>query len=138
MTDSLCPKERSLRMSRVRSRDTKPEMAARQLIHGLGYRNRLQGRDLPGRPDIVFRSRRRVVFVHGCFWHRHEDPACRLARLPKSRLEFWLPKLADNARRDREAASALAAMGWSSLVIWECQLKKPDSLIPQITSFLKT
>ena len=98
-------------MGRVRGRDTKPELVVRRLLHGMGYRYRLQARDLPGRPDIVFRKRRRAIFAHGCFWHRHADPACRLARLPKSRLDFWLPKLEGNAKRDAATVERLGAIG---------------------------
>jgi len=137
MADTLTPFQRSERMSRVRNKDTAPEMVVRKLIYGMGYRYRLHGKDLPGRPDLVFRSRRRVVFVHGCFWHRHNDSTCKLSRLPKSRLEFWLPKLEDNRVRDYKNQTALKAMGWQSLVIWECQLKKPIPLARKIRSFLE-
>src|SRR5690349_18847706 len=99
--DTLSQAERSERMARVRAKDSRPELTVRRLVHGMGYRYRLHDPRLPGKPDLVFRSRRRVIFVHGCFWHRHADPACRLARLPKSRLEFWLPKLEANRTRDR-------------------------------------
>ena len=87
-------------MQAVKDRDTGPEMAVRRLVHGMGYRYRLHRRDLPGSPDLVFATRRKVIFVHGCFWHRHGDSRCKLARLPKSRLEFWGPKLENNRRRD--------------------------------------
>ena len=96
--DTLSRKERSQRMSLIRNRDTKPELLVRRLIHGCGFRYRLHRADLPGKPDLVFPSRKKVIFVHGCFWHRH--PACGLARLPKSRLSFWVPKLKGNRRRD--------------------------------------
>lgn len=109
-------------MARIKCRDTKPELRVRRALHAAGLRFRLQAKDLPGRPDIVFRSRRVVVFVHGCFWHRHNDPDCKLARTPKSRLEFWAPKLAANAERDRRNIEALQASGWSVEVMWECDL----------------
>ncbi|MFG1364125.1 very short patch repair endonuclease [Xanthobacter versatilis] len=126
--DSLTPEQRSERMRRVKGRDTGPEMVVRRLLHRLGYRYRLHARELPGRPDIVFRRRRLAIFVHGCFWHRHSDPACKLARLPKSRLDFWLPKLNGNAARDFEKQGRLEALGWKVLVIWECQTGKMDEL----------
>ncbi len=136
MTDTLTKKERSHRMSLVRGKDTKPEMKVRRLVHGMGYRYRLHRRDLPGTPDLVFPSRKKVLYVHGCYWHRHLDPACKLARLPKSRLEFWLPKLEANAARDRLNQEKLQTMGWRFLVVWECELKDEASLSSRIRSFL--
>jgi DNA mismatch endonuclease (patch repair protein) len=123
-------------MSLVRAADTKPEMVVRRLVHSMGYRYRLHRRALPGTPDLVFPSRKAVIFVHGCFWHRHPDPACRLARLPKSRLDFWVPKLERNAERDREAVEALEATGWRVLVIWECEIKDTEGLRRRIKGFL--
>jgi DNA mismatch endonuclease (patch repair protein) len=123
-------------MSLIRSKNTGPEMVVRRLVHGMGYRYRLHGKGLPGRPDLLFPSRRRVIFVHGCFWHRHGDSACKLARLPKSRLDFWIPKLEGNKVRDMENRRKLRSMGWKSLVIWECQLKKPLPLARKISAFL--
>ena len=131
--DTLTPLERSQRMSRVRSKDTKPEWRVRRLLWGLGFRYRLHGRNLPGRPDIVFPRRKKVVFIHGCFWHRH--PKC--GRLPKSRLEFWEPKLRENRSRDLRNQRALKKLGWKYLVVWECQLKNTSSLGLKITEFLK-
>ncbi len=96
--DTLTPEQRSERMSRVRNKDTKPEMRVRRLVHALGYRYRLHDSRLPGRPDLVFKSRHKVIFVHGCFWHRHDR--CELCRMPKSRLQFWKPKLKANRERD--------------------------------------
>ena len=136
MTDTLTKAERSHRMSLVRGKDTKPEMKVRRLVHGMGYRYRLHRRDLPGTPDLVFPSRKKVLYVHGCYWHRHPDPACKLARLPKSRLEFWLPKLEANAARDRINQEKLKKMGWDFMVIWECELKNETSLSDRIRSFL--
>ena len=136
MTDTLDPDQRSNRMSRIRGKDTGPEMVVRRITHGMRYRYRLHVKDLPGCPDLVFRKRRRVIFVHGCFWHRHPDPSCKLARLPKSRLDFWLPKLERNAERDSENIRKLKSMGWDVLVIWECQLKDQTSLREQIRAFL--
>jgi DNA mismatch endonuclease (patch repair protein) len=132
--DTLTPAERSERMSRVRGRNTSPEMTVRRLVHGLGYRYRLHGKGIPGKPDLVFRSRRKVLFVHGCFWHRHEH--CALARLPKSRLDFWIPQLEGNRMRDVENQRALRAGGWGCMVIWECELSDRPALERRIKSFL--
>ena len=123
-------------MSRVRSRDTKPEMAVRQLVHSMGYRYRLSSKHLPYKPDLVFGPRKKAIFVHGCFWHQHPDPECKLARLPKSRLEFWVPKLQKNRERDEEALRRLASLGWQSLVVWECELRDMDKIRKRITRFL--
>jgi DNA mismatch endonuclease (patch repair protein) len=135
-TDTLTPAQRSERMSRIKGRDTKPEMIVRHLTHGLGYRYRLHVGQLPGRPDLVFRSRRRVSLVHGCFWHRHPDPACKVARLPKSRLDFWRPKLEANAKSDATNEAKLAALGWRLLTVWECETVDRNALRSRITSFL--
>lgn len=121
-------------MGRVRSRDTKPEMMVRRMVHAMGYRYRLHAKDLPGKPDLAFRSRRKVVFVHGCFWHRH--PECALARLPKSREDFWLPKLDANRRRDMKNERALRDAGWGVLTIWECELGDVAQLKTRIRGFL--
>jgi DNA mismatch endonuclease (patch repair protein) len=119
---------RSKQMALVRQKDTKPELRVRRFFHAAGLRYRLHEKRLPGKPDIVFSSRRIAVFVHGCFWHRHPDPACKLARLPKSRLEFWNAKLAANAERDARNLAALKVAGWHAIVVWECELKKPGML----------
>ena len=121
-------------MSRIRGRNTGPELAVRQLLHSLGYRYRLHGSDLPGKPDIVFRSRRKAVFVHGCFWHRHSG--CRLARMPKSRLEFWRPKLEGNKERDRKNLKLLKNDGWKTLVVWECEISNVKKLASRLRRFL--
>jgi len=136
MVDTLNRFERSERMSRVRSKDTRPEMTVRRIVHRLGYRYRLHGKGLPGKPDLVFASRHKVIFVHGCFWHRHGDSACKLARLPKSRLDFWLPKLEANKARDAKTRRLLELSGWKNLVIWECELKKLLPLERKIRAFL--
>lgn len=115
-------------MALVRGKDTQPEMRVRQSLHAAGLRYRLQDKRLPGRPDIVFASRRAVVLVHGCFWHRHSDPACRLARIPKTRQDFWIPKLEGNAERDRRILAALEGIGWRTFVVWECQTKDAAQL----------
>jgi len=128
-------------MARIRGRDTGPEMRVRRLAHALGYRFRLHGaipgrERLPGKPDLVFSARRKVVWVHGCFWHQHPDPACKTARAPKSRPEFWLPKLARNRQRDTAQLTRLQAAGWDVLVLWECQLKDAALLAARLVAFL--
>ncbi|HKX80148.1 MAG TPA: DNA mismatch endonuclease Vsr [Novosphingobium sp.] len=137
MTDTLNPAARSERMGRVRGRDTKPEMVVRRLLHAMGYRYRLQARDLPGRPDIVFRGRRKAILVHGCFWHRHADPTCKLSRLPKTRLDFWLPKLEGNRQRDEANLARLRAMGWRVLLVWECELRDREQLANTLRRFME-
>lgn len=134
--DTLTPAERSERMSRVRDKGSRAELFVRSLVHRLGYRFRLHKAGLPGKPDLVFPSRRKVIFVHGCFWHRHPDPTCALARLPKSRQEFWVPKLEGNRRRDLRVEDELSSLGWRSLVIWECQLRDRSFLENEIRTFL--
>jgi len=136
--DTLDRRQRSERMSRIRGRDTAAEMTVRRLVHGMGYRYRLHRRDLPGCPDLVFVTRRKVIFVHGCFWHRHTDSACKLARLPKSRLDFWGPKLARNRQRDLEKQEELRAAGWDFIVLWECQINNAASLKETIQAFLSS
>jgi DNA mismatch endonuclease (patch repair protein) len=132
--DTLSRKDRSRRMSLVRNRDTKPELFVRRLIHNAGYRYRLHRADLPGKPDLVFPAQKKVIFVHGCFWHRH--PRCGLARLPKSRLGFWLPKLTENRRRDLRNLRSLSKMGWAVEVVWECELKNQSALVAKLHGFL--
>ncbi len=132
--DSISPQERSALMGRVRSKNSGPEMLVRQVVFGLGYRYRLHAKDLPGTPDMVFRGRGKVIFIHGCFWHRHTK--CVHARLPKSRLEFWVPKLNGNKRRDQKNRRALVRRGWKVLTIWECELKNETGLHQRITRFL--
>lgn len=134
--DTLSPAQRSDRMSRVKNKGSKAELLVRSLVHRMGYRFRLHRAGLPGKPDLVFPSRRKVIFVHGCFWHRHPDPECRLARLPKSRQDFWVPKLEGNRRRDMRTLDELTKLGWRSLVIWECHLRDTASLANEIRTFL--
>jgi DNA mismatch endonuclease, patch repair protein len=121
-------------MAKVRSKDSRPEMLVRHLVYAQGYRYRLHARDLPGCPDLVFRGRGKVIFVHGCFWHRHEG--CALARMPKSRLDFWEPKLEANKKRDTRNKRQLVQGGWKVLTIWECQLKNTERLRKTIERFL--
>jgi DNA mismatch endonuclease, patch repair protein len=120
MVDTLTPAERSERMSRIRSQNTKPEIALRKSLHGLGFRFRIQARHLPGKPDIVLPRYRTVVFVHGCFWHRHST--CKIATTPKSNTDFWEAKFARNVERDSLTRRALEAAGWKVIVAWECEL----------------
>jgi DNA mismatch endonuclease (patch repair protein) len=121
-------------MSRIKGKDTKPELFVRRLVHGMGYRYRLHGKGLPGRPDLVFAKRLKVIFVHGCFWHRHVG--CGLARLPKSRLDFWQCKLDGNVERDREVERRLAELGWKVMIVWECEVKSEAVLMSRIKAFL--
>ena len=137
MADSLTPAERSARMARIAGKHTAPEMAVRRLVSALGHRYRLHGAKLPGKPDLVFAGKRKAIFVHGCFWHRHAAKTCKLARLPKTRLDFWLPKLEGNRRRDARNRRALARAGWKTLVVWECQLGNIDRMRNRIARFLR-
>jgi DNA mismatch endonuclease (patch repair protein) len=130
MVDRISEKHRSWNMSRIRGKDTKPEKAVRSLLHRMGYRFRLHRKDLPGRPDIVLPSRKSVVMVHGCFWHRH--PGCKLAYSPKSRVEFWEGKFAENVERDGRKADQLSALGWKVIVVWECELQDVDALAERL------
>ena len=134
MTDTLTRDARSERMGRIKGKDTKPEMRVRQAVHAMGYRYRLHDKKLPGVPDLVFKGRRKVIFVHGCFWHVHEG--CKNARLPKSRVEFWRAKLNGNKVRDERAIAALSAAGWQTLVIWECELRDMVAVTGRIKGFL--
>jgi DNA mismatch endonuclease (patch repair protein) len=125
MTDVLTVEQRQLNMSRIRGRDTKPEMLVRRGLHARGLRYRLHDRKLPGRPDLVFAKYHTAVFIHGCFWHAH---GCALSKLPATRQDFWKQKLEGNAARDGKAISALQTDGWNVLVVWECALRGPDRL----------
>lgn len=132
--DTVSAERRSEIMSHVRGAHTAPELAVRRMIHGLGFRFRLHRRDLPGRPDLVFPGRHKVIFVHGCFWHRHQN--CALARMPKSRVEFWRSKLDGNAKRDDRNERALRRAGWGVMTIWECQTGDLARLAARIGRFL--
>jgi DNA mismatch endonuclease (patch repair protein) len=134
--DILTPEQRSERMGRVKGKGSSAELSVRSLVHRMGYRFRLHSTKLPGKPDLVFPARRKVIFVHGCFWHRHSEPACRLARLPKSRQDFWIPKLEGNRQRDQRSEAALRALGWQTLVVWECQLRDMTFIENEIRTFL--
>lgn len=128
MSDNISKEDRSYIMSLVKQRDTKPEMIVRSFLHRKGLRYLLHNKKLPGKPDLVFPKFKTVVFVNGCFWHGHEDPKCKLARTPKSRIEFWTNKFKENKKRDRENKEKLELMGWHVLTIWECELSKKKAL----------
>lgn len=132
--DDVEPVRRRI-MSSVGQRDTKPEISVRRLLHSMNYRYRLHRKALPGRPDIAFGSRRKAIFVHGCFWHRH--PGCSKATSPKTRAHFWAEKFDRNVERDREVERRLADLGWKSLVVWECETRSPDTLASKLCAFLE-
>ncbi|MDP2983998.1 MAG: DNA mismatch endonuclease Vsr [Candidatus Latescibacter sp.] len=134
MTDRLTPKRRSWLMSRVPSKDTTPEFIVRRLVHAMGYRYRLHRSDLPGKPDIVLPRHKKIIFVHGCFWHRHK--ACRKASVPKSRTAFWLDKFEKNVKRDTRNIGILKKQGWKILVVWQCQTTDRDKLEQRLRRFL--
>lgn len=134
MADTLSPEQRSATMARVRGKDTRPEIRIRRLIHKLGYRYRLQRRDLPGNPDIVFPGRKKIIFIHGCFWHGHD---CRSgAKRPKTNEGYWLPKLERTKVRDAVNQEKLRESGWGIQIIWECQLRDEVAITKKIIEFL--
>jgi DNA mismatch endonuclease, patch repair protein len=132
--NAISAETRSDMMRSVQSKNTEPEMLVRRHLHKLGYRYLLHDKRLPGRPDLVFPSRKKVIFVHGCFWHQHGG--CRHGHAPKSRLEYWLPKLRRNVLRDETARIELMQLGWSSLVVWECELEDMSAVGTRLTDFL--
>lgn len=134
MVDRLTPERRSALMSRIRGKNTSPELRVRRAAHGLGFRFRLHGRDLPDKPDLVFPRMRKAIFVHGCFWHRHEG--CSKATHSKSRTEYWENKFARNVERDRYVQATLKALGWDVLVVWECETKVSHDLTKLLNEFL--
>ncbi len=137
MADIVDTKTRSRMMSGIRGRNTKPEMLVRSLLHRQGFRFRLHARDLPGHPDIVLPRYHSVIFVHGCFWHGHEN--CRLFRWPKTREEFWRNKITHNRKNDRKSVQELLDAGWKVGIIWECMLRDhaPDSWLPELTGWIR-
>ena len=135
MTDIVDHRKRSEIMSRIRGRDTQPEMIVRRIAHGLGFRFRLHRRDLPGSPDLVFPGQKAVIMVHGCFWHRH--PGCKRASRPKTRVRFWEEKFEGNVARDRRNAEALHELGWRVMVIWECETRDREAVAERIVGFLR-
>jgi DNA mismatch endonuclease (patch repair protein) len=134
MADRLTPQERSRNMSRVKGRDTKPELLVRSIVHRLGYRFRLHGKRLPGSPDVVLPRHRKVIFVHGCFWHGHSG--CRRAARPSTNREFWDRKIDGNIARDASNLEALRQAGWEVLVIWQCAMKDREHLKHTLSEFL--
>jgi DNA mismatch endonuclease (patch repair protein) len=132
--DNLTPERRSANMSNIRSRDTRPEMIVRRLVHGLGYRYRLHVASLPGKPDIVLPRLKAIIDVRGCFWHQH--PGCIDSHIPNSRIGYWRPKLERNQLRDRRNQRAVRKLGWRILVVWECQVKALPKLSKRILEFL--
>lgn len=133
--DRISQAARSANMRRIASKGTKPELAVRRLVHGMGFRYRLHRHDLPGRPDLVFPGRRKVIFVHGCFWHQH--PGCKRAHRPQSNLDYWVPKLQRNQERDAAHRVRLGALGWDVFVVWECEVGTTVDLTYRIASFLE-
>lgn len=134
MADRLSSQRRSWNMSRIKSRDTTPELAVRKVLYGMGYRYRLHSAAVPGKPDIVLKRFRAAIFVHGCFWHRH--PGCKFAYVPKSRVEFWTKKFEANVRRDETVKTQLSDLGWKSLTIWECETKSSETIEHLLRGFL--
>lgn len=135
MTDKLTPARRSENMRRIKAKETKPELAVRAILRELGVRYRLHATELPGKPDIVRRRDRRAVFVHGCFWHQHAHAECLDGRRPKSNTGYWEVKLNRNIERDRAHATALRAMGWRVLTVWDCELKHPARVRARLKAF---
>ena len=126
--------QRSRNMSAIKSKNTKPEITVRKLLHSMGYRFRLHKKDLPGSPDIVLPKYKTVIFVHGCFWHRHQN--CKYASNPKTRREFWEKKFKENIERDKKTQEKLKNLGWKTKIVWECEIKKQDKLIKKLEDFL--
>lgn len=132
--DCYSPRKRSDVMRQVKSRDTQPEMLVRRMLHQLGYRYRLHSKDLPGRPDLVFRSRKKIIFVNGCFWHGHS--CSRGKRVPANNRTYWIEKIARNKQRDLQNHRQLRRLGWSVTVVWECQLRNPNKVKDRLCKFL--
>lgn len=136
MSDPSVSAQRSWNMSRVRSKNTKPEMIVRSILWGMGYRYRLKRKGLPCNPDIILGKLKTVVFVHGCFWHRH--PGCKRTTTPATRTEFWQEKFRKNIARDKRNNANLEALGWNVVIIWECETKNTDSLAQRLKTELAT
>jgi DNA mismatch endonuclease (patch repair protein) len=134
LMDIVSPEKRSRMMAGIKGKNTKPELVVRKLVHGMGFRYRLHHKDLQGSPDLVFPRLKKVIFVHGCFWHRH--PGCRFAYTPKSNAQFWLDKLECNTRRDAQALTALDSLGWQVLIVWECEVSDVSALTLKVRMFL--
>jgi DNA mismatch endonuclease, patch repair protein len=133
--DVFTTDQRSALMAKIRGKDTKPEILVRCMAHALGYRFRLHRRDLPGTPDLVFPRLKKIIFVHGCFWHQHDG--CRFAYKPKSNSTFWKTKFSENTARDDRAICRLRELGWSVLVVWECRTREPVALLRKLRTFLQ-
>lgn len=139
MADFLTPEERSERMARIKSAHTRPEVALRKTLHNLGLRYRLNSATLPGKPDLVFPRYKAVVFVHGCFWHRHQN--CNIATTPKSNTSFWVDKFSKNIARDERVSSLLRSLGWRVFVVWECEvssLKKSKATGLKLSNLIRS
>jgi DNA mismatch endonuclease (patch repair protein) len=135
--DTISPERRSENMRRIRGKDTKPELIVRKALFAMGYRYRLHAAKLPGKPDLVFAKLRKVIFVHGCFWHNHSHIQCKIARLPKTNSDYWADKLRRNVERDAGHLTELRQAGWKVLVIWECQIRSIASHMRPIKRFLE-
>jgi DNA mismatch endonuclease (patch repair protein) len=133
VTDWLTTEQRRRVMQAIKGKDTGPELTVRRIVHRLGYRYRLHKKGLPGRPDLVLAPRKKVIFVHGCFWHAHD---CGHGRMPESRQEYWVPKLIGNKERDQANVAKLEEMGWKVLTVWECEIKNTAELVDRLTAFL--
>ena len=134
MADTVTKEQRSLNMSLIRSKETKPEIFVRSILHRLGFRFRKNVKTLPGKPDIVLPKYKTVIFVHGCFWHQHEG--CKRSTIPKSNTDYWKPKLKGNVERDKQHRANLEQLGWNVAVIWECETKQADKLIEKLENLL--
>src|SRR5690242_16007851 len=134
MADTRSPEQRRRIMQSVKTRDTGPELTVRRLLHRLGYRYRLNAKNLPGRPDIVFPSKMKAIFVHGCFWHSH---GCSKGQAPKSRLDYWEPKLRANRERDAAQILALNSLGWTVLTVWQCETADPERMRAKLVDFME-
>ena len=134
MTDTISAKKRSRNMSKIRSSDTKPEILVRSLLHRLGFRFRKNVKSLPGKPDIVLKKYKSIIFVHGCFWHQHKS--CKRATMPSSNINYWKPKLENNVIRDQLHIKKLSSLGWAVLVVWECEIKSLKELKSKLKDFL--
>jgi DNA mismatch endonuclease (patch repair protein) len=134
--DRFSPEKRSNIMRGAKAKNTKPELRVRRMLHHLGYRYRLHHKGLPGKPDVVFPGRKKAIFVHGCFWHQHEDEGCPIVRRPESNTAYWNEKFERNVARDRRVAESLRELGWDVRTIWECQLSRDDELSRTLIQFL--
>ena len=135
MVDHLTPDERSRNMAAIRSKNTKPELIVRSILHKEGYRFRLHRKGLPGSPDIILKKYQTIIFVHGCFWHRHKG--CKDCTTPKTRTDYWVDKFRKNVDRDKKNEEQLKTLGWKVLVIWQCEIKNKDKLLAKLRNKLK-